>query len=198
MKEDRKTARMVQIEEAAYALIADKGYASTSMLTIAKRAKASNETLYSWYGDKLGLFARMVERNANEARAILEEALEADADPLEALNRFGTVLLGMLFGERAIALNRAAAADISGQLGAALARSGRNAVAPLIGQTLDRARQAGLLHYEDTADATDLYLGLLIGDLQLRCVTGQITPPGREARDARARRTAGLLRRLLG
>ena len=197
MKEDRKSARRAQIEDAAYALIADRGYAGTSMLNIAKRAKASNETLYNWYGDKLGLFTSMVEGNAHQVSAVLQDASRQETAPLAVLNSFGAALLGMLTGERAIALNRAAAADPTGQLGTALARAGRDAVAPLIGQTLDRARKAGLLTYEDTKAATDLYLDLLIGDMQLRCVTGQIASPNPAALQDRARRATEFLQRLL-
>lgn len=197
MKEDRKSARKAQIEDAAYALIGEKGYASTSMLAIAKRAKASNETLYNWYGDKLGLFAAMVESNAERVRSTLQDALNRKADTVEALLAFGPVLLEMLTGPRAVALNRAAAADATGQLGEALGNAGRNTVAPLIGELLDKARQGGTLKFDDLRAATDLYLGLLIGDLQLRCVTGQITPPDAAARQRRAHQAVTHLRRIL-
>ncbi|WP_299845065.1 TetR/AcrR family transcriptional regulator [uncultured Roseovarius sp.] len=197
MKHDKRSARMLQIEEAAYVLIQEKGYASTSMLNIAKRAKASNETLYNWYGDKLGLFHSMVESNAKKVSSVLQEAIEKNADPIETLVLFGTALLEMLTGDRAVALNRAAAADASGTLGKALAIAGRDAVAPLIGRTLEQAKQAGALRFSDTQSATELYLNLLIGDMQLRCVTGQIAPPNATARSARAYRAATLLQKLL-
>ncbi len=197
MKEDRKSARRVQIEDAAYALIREKGYAGTSMLAIAKRAKASNETLYNWYGDKLGLFTAMVGSNAERVRSTLFKALRGDEDPMQSLERFGPVLLEMLTGPRAVALNQAAAADATGQLGQTLGKAGRDTVAPLIGKVLDKARHSGALKFDDLQDATDLYLGLLIGDLQLRCVTGQITPPDLAQREARAERAVSILRRVL-
>ena len=197
MKEDRKTARKAEIEAAAYALIHENGFAGTSMLAIAKRAKASNETLYNWYGDKLGLFTAMVESNAATVRRTLRDALDQGTDPLAALLRFGSVLLEMLTGQRAVALNRAAAADATGQLGQALAEAGRDTVAPLIGEVLDKARASGALTFDDLRAATDLYLGLLIGDLQLRCVTGQIAPPNAAARQVRARHAVTHLSRIL-
>ena len=197
MKDDRKSARKAQIEDAAYALIGEKGYVGTSMLNIAKRAKASNETLYNWYGDKLGLFTAMVDSNAQRVRSILKEALTQDDDPMDILNRFGPLLLEMLTGARAVALNQAAAADVTGQLGRALAKAGRNTVAPLIGEVLDRARRSGELRFDDLQTATEIYLGLLIGDLQLRCVTGQIAEPDAAMREERAHRASALLRRLL-
>ena len=60
MRSEKKQARHEAITKAAYAQLAKNGYDGTSMLSIAKAAKASNETLYRWYGDKQGLFAAMV------------------------------------------------------------------------------------------------------------------------------------------
>ncbi|MCP4433742.1 MAG: TetR/AcrR family transcriptional regulator, partial [Gammaproteobacteria bacterium] len=54
-REEIRSARQYRIEEATYELLAESGYHACSMLSIAKRAKASNETLYRWYGDKVGL-----------------------------------------------------------------------------------------------------------------------------------------------
>ena len=197
MKQDQKSERMAQIEDAAYTLIRARGFAGTSMLAVAKSAKASNETLYNWYGDKIGLFRAMVESNAKRVSDVLREASRKKSDPVETLIDFGEVLLEMLTGDRAVALNRAAAADATGQLGEALASAGRNAVAPLIGETLERARTSGILTFENTEEATELFLGLLIGDMQLRCVTGQTAPPDQVARNARAHRATQHLRELL-
>ena len=60
MKKEKKVQRQSEIETAAYALLDEFGYGGISMLKIAKRAKASNETIYRWYGDKLGLFKSLV------------------------------------------------------------------------------------------------------------------------------------------
>ena len=60
-----KLESKLRIEQAAYELIDEFGYDGISMLKIAKRAKASNETLYKWYGDKKGLFSALVETNTN-------------------------------------------------------------------------------------------------------------------------------------
>ena len=52
MRDDKKQQRRRQIEAAAYDLLVQYGYDGTSMLAVAKAAKASNETMYRWYGDK--------------------------------------------------------------------------------------------------------------------------------------------------
>ena len=197
MREEKRSRRQEEIEAAAYALLEEKGYGGTSMLGIAKRAKASNETLYNWYGDKQGLFMALVTRNAAEVKEHLEAELQTDHDALSILGSLGPKLLDLLTGDRAVSLNRAAAADSTGELGATLSRAGREAVAPLIEQVLLRARSEGQLAFEHADRAVGLYLDLLIGDQQIRRVIGRLPQPTAEMRDERAARAVRHLRTLL-
>lgn len=179
---DRREA----IEAAAYAVLAERGYRRTSMLAVATAAGASNQTLYRWYGGKQGLFAALIARNADEAMAALAGAPAADRDA--RMVAFGRALLRMLTGDRAVALNRAAAADAdeTGELGRALAASGRERVLPALVAQLREARpdvaEAGL-------DAlAELYVSLLVGDLQIRRATGALGAVEEATVDRRARR----------
>ena len=119
MDEPKQNDRRIQIETAAYGLLSLKGYKATSMLEVAKRAKASNETLYKWYGNKQGLFLSMVERSVAASRELLVSSLEGDQDLAAILDTFGPQLLQMLTSQRTIVLNRAAAGDVhdTGMLG---------------------------------------------------------------------------------
>lgn len=195
MTPDNRDTRRAEIEEAAFRLLAEKGYKATSMLAVARAAKASNETLYNWYGNKQVLFQAIVERNAALARGTLQQAL-AGADVLDdTLARLGPLLLRLVTGEKAIALNRAAAGDVfdTGTLGAAIAGGGRNALVPLIAQLIGRA-------YPDAAepgDAAEAYIDLLIGDLQIRRVIGTLPVLDEAAITARADRAQRLLKKLL-
>lgn len=177
MREENRAKRQEQIEAAAYEVLQAKGYAAASMLAIAKQARASNETLYNWYGDKRGLFQSLVVRNATEVKAYLEAELDTNHDALSILSVLGPKLFALLTGDRAIALNRAAAADGTGELGATLAKSGREAIFPLLAQVMDRAKAEGQLAFEKTEEAVGLYLDLLIGDLQIRRVIGSLAQP---------------------
>ena len=197
MREDRKSLRQQQIEDAAYEVLESKGYGGTSMLGIARKARASNETLYNWYGDKQGLFQALVTRNAAEVKDHLEEALQTDRDALAILRTLGPKLLALLTGDRAVALNRAAAADASGELGATISKSGRESVFPLLEKVVLRARDEGGLNFENSAEAVGLYLDLLIGDLQIRRVIGRQPQPSEDVRLARAERAVRHLARLL-
>lgn len=178
MKAEKRSVRREQIETAAYDLLRERGYAGTSMLAIAKRARASNETLYNWYGDKVGLIRALVARNAEEVRTFLQSDLDKDDnDALETLRNLGPMLLSLLTSEKAVALNRAAAADPSGELGAALSETGRETIVPLIRQALENARKARAITFSDADDAIELYLGLLVGDLQIRRAIGRMPAP---------------------
>lgn len=191
MTPEEKDGREGQIAEAAYALLREKGYGGMSMLAVAKRAKASNETLYRWYGDKAGLFRMLIERN------VASVADRLDAAEHEGLTRVGEVLLELLLSPGAIALNRAAAADASDQLGAVLAEGGRGKVFPRIVRVFNGLQAEGAIRGAP-GEAAEAWLDMLVGDVQVRCVTGAMQPPGAAERKARAARAAARVRMLFG
>lgn len=189
-----RDARAEKIEEAAYAVLREKGFKGASMLAVARAARASNETLYNWYGDKVGLFSALVARNADRVRAELAGC--GDCAGLAGLVLLGRTLLAMLTGERAVALNRAAAADTTGELGAALARQGRETVLPGITDRLAALQAAGALGPGPAEELAETWLALLVGDLQIRRVIGVLDPPTDEVITARADRAVTGLARL--
>ncbi|MBY3065390.1 TetR/AcrR family transcriptional regulator [Rhizobium laguerreae] len=198
MREDTKTRRQAEIETAAYELLRDRGYRSTSMLDIAKAAKASNETLYRWYGDKNGLFKTMVESNARATKAALDAAIRDDVDPLETLTHAAPILLSMLLGDKAISLNRAAAADESRELGATIAAAGRDSVFPLIEKVIGRGLETAALAAPSAGVAAEWFLSLLIGDLQIRRVNRTLPEPSGEHIRARAADAMSAFKKLCG
>lgn len=197
MRDENRSLRQEQIETAAYKMLEEKGYAGTSMQGIARKARASNETLYSWYGDKLGLFRALVTRNAAEVKSLLEAELSAAHDGLSILQLFGPKLLMVLLGDRAVALNRAAAADPTGALGATLSEAGRESVFPLVAHVLEAARAQGQLQFDQTGPAVGLYFDLLIGDLQIRRVIGRLPAPDPDFCKDRSERAIVLLAQIL-
>ena len=188
MDEPKQNDRRIQIETAAYGLLSLKGYKATSMLEVAKRAKASNETLYKWYGNKQGLFLSMVERSVAASRELLVSSLEGDQDLAAILDTFGPQLLQMLTSQRTIVLNRAAAGDVhdTGMLGRTITEGGRDAILPILAQVFDISEPKGMTGYE----AAELYLDILISDLQIRRVIGvlpMLSETDVKARSDRAR-----------
>lgn len=165
-----------RVEAAAFAVLAARGYHGTSMLAVAQAAGASNATVYRGYGDKAGLFAALAGRLGAELAAAVEGPLEP------ALVR----LVRLLLSERAVVLTRAAAADATGRLGAALEAAGwAGAEARL------RARAGA---------QGALLMRLVLGDWPLRRVLGMAEPTGEavESRVAEALDLWLLARRVAG
>lgn len=198
MRDAARETRRKQIAEAALALLETHGYAGTTMQAVARKAGASMETLYSWYGDKTGLYRALVAHNASDVRLTLEALTERDCEALEILGAVGPKLLALLTGEASISLNRAAASDPTGELGAAIAEAGRETIAPMIEKLFQRAAQQGLPGVNDAREATEIYLGLLIGDLQIRRVIGQLKPLSRAACAKRSERASSYIKKLFG
>lgn len=172
MKSDTQQQRKQAIHQAAYALLKEKGYKSTSMLAIAKRASASNETLYRWYGSKSALFAELVHHNAERAHQLLLVALEENKNPLETLAALGPILLAILTSDQAVALNRAAVTDLTetGTLGQVVAEEGSHRLMPLIIEVFSAAKKQQFLQIDDPQEVAEIYINLLIGDWQIRRV----------------------------
>lgn len=200
MRPEKQAERRRDIEAAAFALLAEKGFRGTSMLAIAKRAGASNETLYKWYGSKHDLFRSMVEANAREVTDVLRDGLSEDDDPMEILRQISPRLLRLLASEKAVALNRAAVADASetGVLGRTLAEAGRETVVPLIADAFARARTEGILDYAERDDIVGTYIGLLVGDLQIRRAIGVLPPLEENQIQDRADRALRMIGSLFG
>jgi AcrR family transcriptional regulator len=194
VKDDPRAGREARIFEAAYETLADHGYGGASMLRIAKAAKASNETLYRWYGDKDGLFTAMARDNAAETRRLLTEALSRREDAWASLERLAPVFLRMILGDRAILLNRAAAADPSGALGVAVSAGGREEVTPLLRDLMERLC-AG--RGRDPAMATDWFVSLLVGDLQIKRVISALPALSDQAIEERCGKALPALRALI-
>lgn len=179
MRAERKDKRKLEIEKAALEVVRKRGYEGASMLNIAKAAKASNETLYRWYGDKQQLFLEIVKAEAATTNRALDEALAAPTPPDDILRQVGILLLGVLMGARSVALNRAAASDTSGKLGAAISEGGRAQVFPKIVRLMARLTDAGLISPPSDDQAALWFSYLLIGDLQTRRVIGTLPQPSR-------------------
>lgn len=176
MRAENKKQRQSEIEDCALELLSQKGFEGTSMKTIAKHAKASMETLYNWYGDKSGLFAALVGRNAAKVLTVLQEAEATNGHPKERLTLVAQALLAMLSSTDAVALNRAAINDPSGALGGLLSASGRAAVGPHLARVLIAWRDLGQIDFDDAGDAAKVFVGLLVGDHQIQRATGAVPP----------------------
>lgn len=196
MKNDARQQRRAEIEAVTLGLLIERGLAATTMQAIAREANASIETLYKWYGDRAGLLRAMVISNTNDLRTILEDGAEGGATPMERLESLAPKLLALLTGDRLVALNRVAAGDE--ELGRIIAEAGRATVAPLIAAVFAEAIRNGDLVVPSAAEATEVFLGLLIGDMQIRRVVGRLPALDADAVEARSRQSLAIIRQLWG
>jgi len=183
--------RRTEIEAAAFALLKEVGYRKTSMLLIAKRAQASNQTLYAWYRNKQELFRGIIERFGRAVREQLLTALNEHQDPLNTLKALGPTLLRFTTDEHAIIMNRAAVIDASdtGVLAKAIDEVARDGIYPLICALMQRLVRAGIFAPDTLAeDAAQTYVALLFGESQLRQTLGTLPPFGEQDMQERSER----------
>ena len=197
MKAETREKRRNEILDAALAVLAERGYRDASMLEVARRASASKETLYTWFGDKQGLFDALIRRNAAAVGAVVDRHLECDLPVEQALADFGEALLGLLLGDDAVAINRAAVSEAASDptLARTLASAGRDSVLPGFVRLLRRHAEQNRLRFADPERAAEDFLGLLLGDAQVRRLLGIApTPPAAEIAARAAHATRGFLR----
>lgn len=198
MKAGAREERRDAIMDITVELLAERGYRETSMLEVARRASASKETLYAWFGDKRGLFEAIIRRNAETVQSVLARHLEEDASPQVALKAFGAALLTLLLGDSAVAINRAAISEARSDplLAQALASAGREATLPAFIRFLEQSRDRHAWAIADASEAAETFLGLLLGDIQVRRLLGLVPPLSEEAIKSRAARATQTFLRL--
>ena len=192
MKAPNRHVRRDEIMDIAVEILAERGYRDASMLEVAKRASASKETLYAWFGTKAGLFEAIIRRNALTVQSVLAHHLEGDGPSDHALRDFGRALLELLLGNSAVAINRAAISEAHTDpaLAQTLASAGRDATLPAFVRFLERQRERRALTFDNASDAAEDFLGLLLGDMQVRRLLGVVPAPDVNANKARAARAA--------
>jgi AcrR family transcriptional regulator len=193
--------RREEILTVALSVLAERGYRGASMLEIARRAQASKETLYAWFGDKRGLFEELVRWQAERVDALITPNLERDSDdPSEVLHGFALELQRLLLGDRAVVINRAAISEAASDptFARILATQGRGSVVPKLERYLEGQRERGRLEFEEAGAAIDTIIGLAIGDQQVRRLLGVLPMPEPEQMEAHAERAVRRFLTLFG
>lgn len=198
---EKQVRRRAQIEAAAFEVLAKVGYKQASMLQIAKQARASNETLYAWYGHKQGLFSSVISANAGAVESSLKELISANRPLEHILFDLGRLLLQLTATDKAIIINRAAVADVSetGLLAEAIETHARQGMIHLIEALMVKLEASGRFSFDEGAEAAAQdFFGLLIGELQIQQALGSVPALDLGAIEQRARRASELFARLYG
>ena len=191
MTKELESDRRQSIIRAAFSALMEKGYAGTSTLEIARRARVSKRELYAEFGSKIGILEALVAATSSKIRAPLEVADVVDRSGfVTMLTAYGAAALAELTSPHVIAVNRLAAAeaDRSAELGRMLDERGRQAGRDALLAFFAKARETGVLTHGDPGDIAGDFFSLLIGDLMLRLMLGVVRHPTRTEIARRAER----------
>ena len=179
-------------------LLGEQGVDGATMSAIAARVKMSKETLYSIYGSKESLFADLVSLNSLRLNEEIVESLsdhhgERTLVP-DMLARFGEKLLALLTSHDSIVLNRVAIAalPLNSQFSLILTEKGRETTLPLLKKMIAQASTRGELPLKIPENAAELFIGLLMGELQIKRLLGVEEAPDELSIQRRAQKTVEL------
>lgn len=110
-REARKADRRRTILDVAERSFLDRGFADTSMSTIAAELGGSKTTLWSYFRSKEELFEAVMDSKIAAFQGALDEALIPAGGPAAALARFGRVMLDKIMSPASVALHRLIVAE---------------------------------------------------------------------------------------
>jgi AcrR family transcriptional regulator len=179
----------------------ERGYAESSTLAIATRAKVSKRELYVQFGSKEAMLAACIAERAQRMR------LPRDLPPArtrEELSRlliqFGALSLREICQPVVLAVFRLAVSEAtrSPEVARTLDGAGRRASRAVLDGILAQAQAAGLIEPGDLAEMGGEFLGLLWGDLMLSLLLRVRESPTAREIDRRAENATDALLRLHG
>ncbi|QOZ23240.1 hypothetical protein CI1B_45190 [Bradyrhizobium ivorense] len=186
-----------RILEAAFSAFMEQGFAKTSTLEIATRAKASKRELYAHFGSKQEILAACIAERAKRLRMPADLPEPRDRQTLTlALAAFGSNLLREISDPTVIAVFRLAIAEAvrAPDVAKALNDVGIAASRTALRELMTRSRAAGLLDGE-SAEMAEHFVGLLWGTQMTRLLLGVGNRPSpREITQRAEAATAALLR----
>jgi AcrR family transcriptional regulator len=169
-----------RILNAAFSAFTERGFAETSTLEIATRARASKRELYAHFGSKRDMLMACIGERAK--RLQMPEDLPAPHDRATlaaALTAFGTQMLREISDPAVIAVFRLAIAEAvrAPEVARALNDIGIKAGRLALREIMTRARTAGLLGGE-AGEMAEHFIGLLWGNLMTGLLLQVAERPG--------------------
>jgi AcrR family transcriptional regulator len=159
-----------RILDAAFAAFMEGGYAGTSTLEIATRARVSKRELYTLVGSKQEMLAACIGERAKRLQIPADLPEPSDRESLaRALETFGTQLLREVTDPAVITVFRLAIAEAvrAPEVAQALNSIGVETSRAALREIMKRAQSAGLLDGE-AAEMAEQFSGLLWGSLMTR------------------------------
>lgn len=161
-REARKADRRRLILDVAERSFLERGFAETSMSTIAAELGGSKTTLWSYFPSKEALFAAVLDAKIDAFRQALDDTLIPKGSVEAALTRFGRVLLQKVMTREITMLHRLIVAEVDRfpDVGRSFAERGPERVRARLCRYLEEAMAAGDLCPGDPAIAARQFISL--------------------------------------
>lgn len=168
----RRGRKFDQVLAGAREIFLRDGFEGASVDEIAREAKVSKATLYSYFPDKRLLFLEVAKAECRRAADEAEELIDDDAPVAEVLRLAGERIVGFAqseFGQRMFRMC-VAESDRFPALGAAFYESGPELVRGRLTRFLAKAEARGEVRIEDLDLAADQFAQLCKADLHDRAI----------------------------
>lgn len=178
-----------RILEAAFAAFMKNGYAATSTLDIATRARVSKRELYARVGNKQEILIACIGARATRLKVPADLPVPRDRDILaQVLASFGTQLVREITDPTVITVFRLAIADAvrTPEVAQALDSIGRETSRAALRQIMSQAQASGLVEGRP-AELAEQFGGLLWGNLMVSLLLSVAERPSSREIAARAR-----------
>lgn len=169
-----KADRREEILRVAFEVFADHGYSGATMLEIARRARASKETLYAWFQNKEKLFETLLFSRLAEIKAMAPDAVARASEPQLVLAALAEAILRVTTTPAWVAMMRIAIAEAARF--PELRRIMVNIMMSRDGLTVyfEDCRTRGLMEFEDAKEMVGLFISMVDGDWPSRLLFGMI------------------------
>jgi AcrR family transcriptional regulator len=187
-----------RILEAAFCAFKERGFAETSTLEIATRARASKRELYALFGSKQDMLIACIRDRARRFELPAEMPVPGDPETLRrVLAAFGSRLLQETTDPAVVTAFRLAIAEAvrTPEVAQALSDAGMQASRAALRDIMTRARANGLL-VGAVAEMADHFTGLLWGNRMVSLLLGVAERPGPREVTQRAEAAAAALLRV--
>src|SRR6202040_496723 len=174
-----ETAVRQRILEAAFAAFMKSGYAATSTVEIATRARVSKRELYALVGNKQEMLIACISERARRLQVPADLPVPRDRETLaRVLASFGAQLVREISDPTVIAVFRLAIAEAvhAPEVAQALDSIGRETSRAALRQIMARAQASGLLNGRP-AELAEQFGGLLWGNLLVSLLLGVAARP---------------------
>ncbi len=171
----RREKRRQAILDAARAVFLEQGYGATSLNDIVSVSGGSLATLYDLFGGKAGLFREMIEQECENFFGGLR-AEDIDEQPLrEALRVVARQFFDGVIHQPKMSLLRLVIAEAAHfpEVGATFYSVGPARGREMVSTYLVKQSRRGLLQVDDPVRAADVFIGLVLGEYQMKVLCGE-------------------------